>query len=33
MFEVRRDQFELDDLETESLVHHYTSILRIKEQS
>jgi len=33
MFEVRRDQFELDDLETESLVHHYASILRIKEQS
>jgi len=33
MFEVRRNQFELDDLETESLVHHYASILRIKEQS
>jgi len=33
MFEVRRDHFELDDLETESLVHHYASILRIKEQS
>ena len=33
MFEVRRDQFELDDLETESLVHHYASILRIKEHS
>lgn len=33
MFTVSRDQFELDDLERESLVHHYASILRIKEHS
>jgi len=33
MFTVSRDQFELDDLERENLVHHYASILHIKEHS
>ena len=33
LFEVRRDLFDLDNIETESLLHHYASLLRVKEQS
>lgn len=33
LFEVRRDLFDLDNIETESLLHHYASLLRVKERS
>ena len=33
MFEVERDLFDFGESEIESLIHHYASLLRIKEQS